>query len=376
MNVTIIKSTSISELKSEIFNSIHFTPTLVILFASEQFDYDEIVNIFPKTSPITLWGASAYKGIYNAQYAGDCITAIVTDLPQEAYTVYFEETKNCNTRDIAKRAVLHAQNKFENFALLALTSSLHTDGDAVVEGVNSQSEKPVLLFGGMASDTSGKETTVFINGKYSTDGASFLAINTDMVDVVGTLTSGWKTIDIERTVTHAVGNRLYKLDGEPALDIFSRYYTLPEEKSELGITIGSRYPLEVTAKGKAPVLRTSLIAHPEDGSLTFAGSVPVGATVKFTMQPSYDIIESTVNTLGALKEKMPQPELMILFSCMARDIAFGPLMSEEIEGINRLWDAPMGGFFTYGEYGNADGESSNFHNETCCLVLFREIGNA
>jgi hypothetical protein len=40
--------------------------------------------------------------------------------------------------------------------------------------------------------------------------------------------------------------------------------------------------------------------------------------------------------------------------------------------MQRLWNVPMVGFFTYGEIGRNAGGATDFHNETCVLVALRE----
>ena len=45
---------------------------------------------------------------------------------------------------------------------------------------------------------------------------------------------------------------------------------------------------------------------------------------------------------------------------------------DEVTGIKKVWDAPLVGFFSGGEYGNALNESFDFHNETCCVVTLKE----
>ena len=51
---------------------------------------------------------------------------------------------------------------------------------------------------------------------------------------------------------------------------------------------------------------------------------------------------------------------------------FGALTSEEIEQVKNVWNAPMVGFFTYGEYGKSNIGSNEFHNNACCAVALKE----
>jgi hypothetical protein len=47
-------------------------------------------------------------------------------------------------------------------------------------------------------------------------------------------------------------------------------------------------------------------------------------------------------------------------------------MTEEIEQVQNVWNAPMVGFFTYGEYGKSKIGTNEFHNNACCIVVLKE----
>ena len=47
-------------------------------------------------------------------------------------------------------------------------------------------------------------------------------------------------------------------------------------------------------------------------------------------------------------------------------------MSEELEQVQQVWNAPMVGFFTYGEFGKSKTGKHEFHNNTCCIVVLKE----
>jgi hypothetical protein len=47
-------------------------------------------------------------------------------------------------------------------------------------------------------------------------------------------------------------------------------------------------------------------------------------------------------------------------------------MREEIEQVQKIWEAPMVVFFTYGEYGGSKTGKYTYHHNTCCLVALKE----
>jgi len=68
-------------------------------------------------------------------------------------------------------------------------------------------------------------------------------------------------------------------------------------------------------------------------------------------------------------------DAMIMFSCQGREIAFGPYMSDEIERLRKMWNAPMIGLFSFGEIGRGADGSYDFYNMTVSLALLKENAN-
>ena len=67
---------------------------------------------------------------------------------------------------------------------------------------------------------------------------------------------------------------------------------------------------------------------------------------------------------------MPEADAVIIFSCAGRILSLGPLMTQEIEGVKNVWNAPMVGFFTNAELGRATNGGLEMHNlSTICVAL-------
>jgi hypothetical protein len=76
--------------------------------------------------------------------------------------------------------------------------------------------------------------------------------------------------------------------------------------------------------------------------------------------------------LEVKETSLPEADAMVLFSCKARHIALGPLVGKEIQGLKDVWNVPMVGYFTYGEFGRAQTSRQEFHNITCSWVAIKE----
>jgi hypothetical protein len=129
-----------------------------------------------------------------------------------------------------------------------------------------------------------------------------------------------------------------------------------------------------------PVIRTAMFANREERSLICSGKVPQGAKIKFAMPPDFDSIDTVVAECKTIKDDaQQQAEALIMFSCVSRYLSFGMVIKEEIEQVQKIWDAPMAGFFSYGEYGKSlstkqagKAGKNDYHNNTCCVVALKE----
>ena len=98
-----------------------------------------------------------------------------------------------------------------------------------------------------------------------------------------------------------------------------------------------------------------------------------GTEFWFTMPPDFDIAEEVIDKASTFKkENDTHADALIIFSCAGRPPVLGPLVSVENEGLADVWNAPMAGFFTYGEYGRAPEGEQNYHSGACCWVALKE----
>jgi len=119
-------------------------------------------------------------------------------------------------------------------------------------------------------------------------------------------------------------------------------------------------------------MRTPMWANINDGSIVFAGSLPQGSKVKLSLLPGFEVIDATKTEFLKYQKEEPEVDALIVFSCAGRQITLGPYVSEEIEGIKKIWDAPLAGFFCYGEIGKVVSGEHEFHNMTCSLATLKE----
>jgi hypothetical protein len=69
---------------------------------------------------------------------------------------------------------------------------------------------------------------------------------------------------------------------------------------------------------------------------------------------------------------MPEADAVLVFSCAGRILSLGPLMSEELAGIKKVWNVPMVGMFSNAELGRATSGNLEMHNLTTCTIALKE----
>ena len=253
--------------------------------------------------------------------------------------------------------------------------------DGIIEGFGkpaSSSGREITVFGGMAGDDlMGEKPLVFSNGKSKDNALVALIIDEDKIDVRGIATCGWKAVGTAKTVTKSEGNIVYTIDDKPALDMLMKYLGVEvqqDDNKEIVTFLNSwYYPLQLERENGDPVIRATRFANREDRSLICTGSVPQGSKIKFSLPPDFDAIETVVTECESIKDNaQQQADALIMFSCVSRHLSFGDLIKEEIDQVQNIWDAPMAGFFTYGEYGKSKNGNHEFHNNACCVVALKE----
>jgi small ligand-binding sensory domain FIST len=80
-----------------------------------------------------------------------------------------------------------------------------------------------------------------------------------------------------------------------------------------------------------------------------------------------------IESAREVKERaMPEADALLVFSCIGRQVTLGPLIDEEINGLNDVWKVPMTGYFSLGEFGATEGGKPTFHGTTCSWVALKE----
>jgi len=369
-----IQGKNIGDIKSSFSKATEdgFNPTLAITFCSIMQNRKELAHFF-KEKDIDVFGSTTAGEIIDSEILEQSIVVMLLDIKKAYFKLFFSESQD--TYKLASKMAHVAKESFANPAIIVVSSGLTIDAEDIINGVH-EFDSSLPLFGGLAGDDlTMKASYVFNSEDETSTGLLALILDTEHINISGLATSGWDNIGVEKTITKSDGNIVYTIDDEPAVDVFVKFFQFPEsvyDRSEIIAMNFAQYPLQMKKENGNTVLRAPMMADVENRSMIFAGGIPEGSKVKFSVPPGFDLIDKTRDTFNVLKETMNNPDAVIIFSCKARHLALGPIMEDEAVKIRSIWNKPLIGLFTYGEIGTANDSICDFHNETCSLVLLEE----
>ncbi|HEY1558224.1 MAG TPA: FIST N-terminal domain-containing protein [Kofleriaceae bacterium] len=259
-------------------------------------------------------------------------------------------------------------------AVVVLSEGVHVNGSELVRGLNARLPEHVVVTGGLAGDGARfARTWVLADGKPQIDTVVAVGLYGPSLRVTHGSQGGWDAFGPERKVTASVGNVLYTLDGQPALELYKAY--LGERAPELPSS-GLLFPLALrdSMNSANSVVRTLLSVDETTQSMTFAGDVPTGHYAKL-MRANLDRLVLGARGAGqaAIGDHVG-PTLSIAISCVGRRLVLGERTEEETEATVEA--LPPGttqiGFYSYGEVSPHATGRCDLHNQTMTLTVLSE----
>ncbi|MDE3740431.1 FIST signal transduction protein [Maribacter polysaccharolyticus] len=384
MKAKSIHGTSVNDIQKTLDRTISdgFKPTLAIIFISIKQDRKAICQ-WLAAKDIDVFGATSSGEFINGIQTTGEIAILLLELPKTHYTILFEAIGE-RTLETATATLAHtALKQFTNPSLIVCSTGINQKqeffkGEEMVNYLKEQLGPDKLFFGGMAGDDwTLKGSFVFTNSKETDDGLVALVLDGDKINLKGMAVTGWKPLGIKRTVTKSKGNLLYEIDGKPALELYLKYLGKEDKMTENNYNIfeevSMEYPFIVERDANETVLKTPMRIDVKEKALVMDIPMSEGLNFWFTNPPEFDIVEEVIDKANQLKQDTgEQADALLVFSCAGRQPILGPLATEENEGLARVWNSPMAGFFTYGEFGRVLNGKQNFHSGACCWVTLKE----
>ena len=384
MKAKSIKGNSSEDIKTALVSSMDdgFKPTLAIVFISIKQDRKALCEILSNKN-IDIIGATSSGEFINGHESEGEIVIMLLDINRNNYSILFEDIADRSLEDATSNMVNDAFKKYENPAFILITTLLTTDGrlldgEGMVKFIEKLAGPDITMFGGMAGDDlSFSGTWVFTNDKSTDYGMAALVLNEAKIELHGLAFSGWKPMGVSRTVTKSDGNLIYSIDNRPALEMYlhllGQEITSTDDQLDFFDKIGVHYPFQIERENREPKMCNPIGFDKEKQALICESDVPQGSSLRFSTPPDFDIIETVINKADKLKTNQNvETDALLIFSCAGRLSALGPMAKQENDGLQKVWNAPMAGFYTYGEFGKGLNGKHEFHSTTCSWVVIKE----
>lgn len=379
-----INGSSAAEITTALQQSLedNFKPNLAIVFISIKQNRQAICDILDKKGIDVIGSTSSGEFINGHQSEGE-IVILLLDIPREYYHILYEDIGERSLEKATGKMVDNAFQKFEKPAFILITSLIRSDGSLLDgEGMIKHIEKiagpDITMFGGMAGDDLSFSGTWIFTGNMATDyGMAALVLDGSKIELHGLAYSGWKPMGVSRTVTKSDGNLIYTIDNHPALEMYLHYLghdaSSTIDQIDFFDKVGVHYPFQIERENREPKMCNPIGYDKGKNALICESDVVQGSRLRFSMPPDFEIIETVIEKAEEIKtEQNTTADALLIFSCAGRLSALGPMAQEENEGLQKVWDVPMAGFYTYGEFGKGLNGRHEFHSTTCSWVALKE----
>jgi hypothetical protein len=258
---------------------------------------------------------------------------------------------------------------------LVLTDALAGRVDEIIHDMMLRTGGTYQLFGGGAADDAKfSETHVFMGTEAHTDAIVVLEMLSKKPIGLG-VRHGWRPSSPPLRVTEAEGTRLISLNATSAAEAFE------EHADATGQTFHRADPLPFflhnvigIETGDGHKLRVPLALN-DDGSISCAAEVPVGATVHIMVADAASACEAAREAAQAALAGLEGGEHAgaLLFDCAATRLRLGRGFDDELKAVvEALGSDNFAGCNTYGQIARSTGQFSGFHNCTavvCAIPL-------
>jgi hypothetical protein len=337
--------------------------------------YRELRAMFPDAR---ILGCSTGGQIRNDEVLDDEVTAVALSFRATSLRLACEDVP---AAEFSRRAGQALGGKLDGDGLggiFVLSDGLHVNGSELVAGIADVIGKTVPVTGGLAGDGPlFQETLVGADGPPRDHLVAAVGFYGGAVEVRHGSAGGWDVFGPRRRVTRSVGNVLYELDGEPALDLYERYLG---EEDAMGLpSTALLFPLRVYEPERPDhdIVRTILGVDREARSMTFAGDVPEGWVAQL-MRGHFDRLAAGAAQAARqtqTKGAVDGDRVALLVSCIGRRLLMGQSTADEVEATA----AELGdnvtriGFYSYGEISpHAASGVCQLHNQTMTITTISE----
>jgi hypothetical protein len=174
------------------------------------------------------------------------------------------------------------------------------------------------------------------------------------------------------TVTKAVGNVLYELDGRPAFDVYKEYAKQRGVALEPGTAgnflVGNElgvFFLDELHHARAPV------GVGKRGELNLVADVTEGSSVCILDGEPEAMVDAAGRAAQEARDNLRGAKAagVLVFDCVCRGMILKDAFQQEIDAVRAVFpDVPVAGLLTYGEIARFKGRLDGWHNTTTVVA--------
>ena len=338
----------------------------ILLGVSSSYPYEDILPNIEKLKLNNCVAFNATNSFSNEQVI-DGVTALFIKFEYQGKISTYYQNNFTNIDEVYNYLKENKDN------LHIIISSVSDEVSKFIDKLNKKIEDlDVFLFGGISSGDLKNEEMVayqYIDNKIIKNG--FMIISFKNVDFDNRISSGYKPIGPIYKVNLSTDNKAYVVEYSDASEIAKRLLK-DMENSDITNLWYSPVVILDDKEGEVPIARS--FKSVQDGEyVEFFGPIPQHSNIKLSFATEDMLLESNKREAIKIKEQIKNVELGLNFSCVVRQFALGEKHYKEAEMYAELLDAPMFGFFTFGEIGlNKFKTTLKLYNQTSLICGIKE----
>ena len=245
--------------------------------------------------------------------------------------------------------------------LILFGDGLNTNGEEVIQGLDSVNPK-VVVAGGLAGDNDLlEETFVFTEAEIFSCGVVGAVLENKDLQVYTGYNFDWEGLGRPLTITSANRNCIYTIDHLTASEAFGKY--LGDEFAQGLPHTGQEFPLMAEREGS--IVSRPVIGRLEGGGMVVNAVMREGEQVRFGYA-NFNTILASAQKMHEQMEEHPM-ESVFVYYCTAR---LGFLKSVGVtETLPKYTNVPVSGFYSYGEFSQMKGRNNLVCQTMTVLVL-------
>jgi hypothetical protein len=353
---------------------------LVLVFGNKELLKEQVhINFLKKEYPVAqIIGCSTSGEIYQEEVFNQNIVCTAVWFENTTIEIAEEHINTMEDSFIVGEKLAAKLDKDKLVHVMILSEGLNINGSELTKGLNNRFNNKISTTGGLAGDQDNFNETVIVHNQAGVSNL-VLAIGFygEQLQVGYGSMGGWDSFGVDREVTKSIGNTLYELDGQPALELYKKF--LGDHAAGLPAS-ALLFPLSLIIKNtETALVRTILSVNETDGSMIFAGDIPQGEYVRLMKANNNRLIDGANDAaeMSVISMKNSNPDLAILISCVGRKLVLKQRVEEELEIVREVVgnNTTMTGFYSYGEICPLKpfDQHCELHNQTMTITICKEV---